>query len=581
MRRVACWFAVGLVMSGGAVAQDIHLKIIALNDFHGNLESPGSFRANAQSPEVPVGGAEFMAGYIAHLKSENPLNVVVSSGDLTGGSPLISALFHDEDTVEAANLMGLEINGVGNHEFDQGKRELLRKQFGGCWKKNPGDSCGDGAGESSKVFRGAKFEYLAANVYDTSTGKTIFPGYAIRTYAGVKVAFIGLTLKDTPTISTPSGVAGLRFADEADTIHAIVQRLRREGIGIFVVLIHQGGFQKGGGVADINGCAGGLAGTPIQSIVNKLDDGVVLVLSAHTHQPYVCSIPNRAGRGITVTSASAYGRVVTDVDLTISGKTKKVTNVSARNVLVDRTNPAIQPDAAVEALVDGYRARAAPLANRVVGSIGAEITKAESASGESKMGDLIADAQLEATHAAADGGAMIAFTNQGGIRTGLSFASGTPSAEAGKVTYGELFAAQPFGNDLVTMTLTGAQIKMVLEEQFKGCGAGETAGDKDAPDTQRVLQVSAGFSYLWDANGKDCAKVSPNSIQLNGAMVDPAAKYRVTMNSLLADGGEQFPVLKQGTDRRTGVRDLDAMEMYFAKHASVVPSREPRVLQEP
>jgi 5'-nucleotidase len=578
MRWVAWWFAFGLAVSVGAGAQDIHLKIIALNDLHGNLESPGSFSANAQSPAVPVGGAEYVAGYIASLKRGNPLNVVVSAGDLTGGSPLVSALFHDEDTIEAANLMGLDINGVGNHEFDQGKRELLRKQNGGCWKKNPGDGCTRDGGGSSAVFAGAKFEYLAANVFDTSTGKTIFPAYAIRTFGGVRVGFIGVTLKDTPTISTPSGVAGLRFADEADAINTNVQRLHGLGVKIVVVLIHQGGYQKGGRPVDINGCAGGMDGYPIQSIVNKLDDGVDLVLSAHSHEPYVCEIANRAGRQIPVTSASSYGRVITDVDMTIDRKTGRATKIAARNVLVDRTNPAVQPDPAVKALVDRYVARAAPLANRVVGSIGADITKPEAASGENEIGELIADAQLKATHAPADGGAVISFTNPGGVRSGLVYDSGEPGSVRGQVTYGELFTAQPWGNDLVTMTLTGAQIKTLLEEQFKGCGV---AGDPSPPTTQRWLEVSAGFSYAWHASSAACAKVDASSITLNGVVIEPAAKYRVTVNSLLADGGEQLPVFKQGTDRRIGMRDLDALVMYFGKHPAVMPSLEPRVRQEP
>lgn len=578
MRWVGWLVAVGLAVPGGAGAQDVHLKIIGINDLHGNLESPGSFRANAQSPEVPVGGADYVAGYIASLKRENPLNVVVSAGDLTGGSPLVSAFFHDEDTVEAANLMGLDLNGVGNHEFDQGKQELLRKQYGGCWGQGPGDGCKGAAGARGDVFRGAKFEYLAANVFDTSTGKTIFPGYAIRTYGGVRVAFVGVTLKDTPTISQPSTVAGLRFADEAETINAIVERLHRQRIRIFVVLIHQGGYQKGSEDAvDINGCEGGLQGSPIEAIVNRLDDGVNLVLSAHTHAAYVCEIADRVGRRIPVTSASAYGRVVTDIDMTIDTKTGRAMKITAKNVLVDRTNADIQPDGAVKALVDRYSARAAPLANRVVGTVGAEITKLEGASGESEMGELIADAELEATHAAADGGAVMAFTNIGGVRAGLAYDSALPGNEAGKVTYNELFTALPFGNNLVTMTLTGAQIKTMLEEQFKGCGESDT----DVPITLRWLEVPAGFSYSWNANGGVCAKVDAGSIELNGAVFEPAAKYRVTVNSLLADGGEQFPVLRHGTDRRTGVRDVDAMEMYFAKHPAVLPPHEPRVRQQP
>ena len=265
----ACAIAFGLALVGAARADDFKLKIIAFNDFHGNLQSPGKIAANAQSPEVAAGGVDFLAGYVEHLKSESPYSVVVSAGDLIGASPLVSALFHDEDTIEAMNRLGLELTSVGNHEFDKGKQELLRIQRGGCSTQDQ-NTCKGSVTGTPVPFEGAKFEYLAANVFDTTTGKTLFPAYAIKTYNGVQIAFIGLTLKDTPTIVTPSGVAGLRFADEASTINSIVSQLRNQGIKIFVVLIHQGGTQTTKGTHDINACEGGLNGSPIQSIVGKL-----------------------------------------------------------------------------------------------------------------------------------------------------------------------------------------------------------------------------------------------------------------------------------------------------------------------
>jgi 5'-nucleotidase len=564
--RVACGIALSFVVAQGARAQDFKLKIIAINDFHGNLQSPGKTRANAQSPEVPAGGIDYLAGYVAHLKRENPANVVVSAGDLTGASPLVSALFHDEDTIEAMNRLGLEINAVGNHEFDKGKPELQRKQHGGCSAADA-NTCKGAIAGTPVPFEGAKFKYLAANVIDTGTGKTIFPEYEIKTYRGVKLAFIGLTLKDTPTIVVASGVAGLRFEDEATTINAIVAKLRKQGVQSFVVLIHEGGFQKSKGVVDINACEGGLNGYPILPIVNKLDDAVDLVISAHTHAAYVCQIANRTGRLIPVTSALSYGRVLTDIDATINPKTKKIVEVTAHNIVVDRTNAEIMPDAGIAHLVGAYAALTAPIVNRVVGSVTADIKRANEGSGEGALGDLIADAQLEATNAA---GAVAAFMNEGGIRTDLPFVVTTPGVKDGTVTYGELYTAQPFGNDLVTMTLTGAQIKTLLEEQFKGCGLGGPTGEPP-PNSERWLQVSEGFSYTWSKSAAVCNKVDAGSIKINGATVAPAAKYRVTVNSLLADGGAQIYILKQGTDRVVGPQDLEAMTAYFAKHPAVEP----------
>ncbi len=559
----------GLLAVSAARAGTFQLKIIALNDFHGNLQSPGIFRANAQSPEVPAGGVDYLAGYVASLKAQNPDNVVVSAGDLTGASPLISALFHDEGTIEAMNRLGLEINAVGNHEFDKGKRELLRLQRGGCSKLDA-NTCGGTMHGTPAPFAGAKFQYLAANVVDTSTGKTIFPAYTVKTYRNIKVAFIGLTLEDTPAVVTAAGVAGLRFADEAGTINTTVRELKRRGVESFVVLIHQGGAQTGKTV-DINECAGGLDGTPIKTIVNKLDDAVHLVISAHTHAAYICRIPNRAGDPVLVTSAASYGRVLTDIDATIDTNTGKMTAVTALNRVVDRTNTAIEPDSAVQRIVDRYATLTAPIVNRVVGSVTAEITRTPNDAGESAMGDLIADAQLEATRAARPGGAQVAFTNNGGIRAGL---------RGGEVTFGELYTAQPFGNSLVTMTLTGAQIKTALEEQFKGCALGAPAA-KIARTSDQLLQVSQGFSYAWSQTAEPCGKVDAASIKLNGVTLMPTASYRVTANRFLAEGGDEIYILKSGTDRVTGPPDVDALTAYFAKHGSVEPIQPQRIRELP
>jgi 5'-nucleotidase len=223
-------------------------------------------------------------------------------------------------------------------------------------------------------FGRAKFQYLAANVFDEASGKTIFPAYVIKTYSSVPVAFIGLTLEGTPVTVRAGGIAGLRFAGEASTINALVRQVRAQGIQSFVVLIHQGGWQEvPKGAVDINGCEGGLQGTPIEAIVNQLDDAVELVISGHTHQAYVCQIANGAGRKIPVTSAASFGRLLTDIDVTVDTTTKKVTGVMAQNILVDRSNTKITADAGIKGIVDRYAALAAPIASRVVGSITADI----------------------------------------------------------------------------------------------------------------------------------------------------------------------------------------------------------------
>jgi len=581
--KLALSLAIGLsVMScanAAAIKKNTTVKIVAFNDFHGQLESPGTLRVNpgAGTPNVAVGGVDWMAGYIAKLKSQNPNTVVVSAGDLIGATPLISALFHDEGTIETMNRAGLEFNAVGNHEFDEGKDELKRMQTGGCHPTDP-NSCQGAAVGTPVPFEGAKFKFLAANVVETASGKTIFPSYAIKSMGGVRIGFIGMTLKETPTIVTPSGVAGLQFKDEAATVNALIPKLRARGVQAVVVLIHQGGtVTTTQSVSTINNCDGDLNGSPIRAIVNQLHDEVDLVISGHTHQAYNCKIANKTDRLIPVTSANSQGRVLTDIDMNINNKTGEVTSVNANNIVVDRTQSSIVLNPEIQGIVAGYKSVATPIANRVIGSISAAITRTPNAAGESALGDVIADAQLQATDSVGFGEAVAAFMNPGGIRADLTFPASVGEGD-GKVTYGEAFTVQPFGNSLVTMTLTGAQIHTLLEQQFTGCTVGYPAAAPVAGQPfNRILQVSEGFTYEWKEKGTPCDNVDPDSIKINGDTVDPLANYRITVNSFMADGGDQLYVLTQGTNRLGGALDLDALEAYFTAEGTVDPGLKNRI----
>ena len=537
---------------GGHGAPPVQVQVLGINDFHGNLAPPAGSSGRIEG--IDAGGAEYLATHVADLEATNPDNtVVVSAGDLVGASPLLSALFHDEPTVEAMNDIGLDVNAVGNHEFDEGTDELLRLQQGGC---HPTDGCLDG-----DDFAGADFEFLAANVVSEQTGEPLFPPYTIKRFeANTKVAFIGMTLEGTPTIVTPEGVAGYDFLDEADTANALVQQLKRRGVDNIVILLHEGGVTTGGGY---NGCTG-ISGA-IVDIVNRLDDEVDAVLSGHTHQAYNCVID-----GIPVTSAASFGRLVTDMDLTIDRRSKDITSITVDNRIVTRD---VAPSSPITELIARYDAISAPLANRVIGSITADITRAPNAAGESALGDVIADSQLAATTPPQLGGAVAAFMNPGGIRTDLLYAASGTEGD-GNVTYEEAFTVQPFGNSLVTLTLTGAQIDTMLEQQF--CG-----GNAAAP---RILQPSAGFTYTWSraaAGAADCATanaVDPASIAIGGVPVDPVATYRITVNSFLATGGDGFAVLNSGTDRLGGAVDLDALEDYLtATPGGVAPGPQDRI----
>ncbi|HSO13251.1 MAG TPA: bifunctional metallophosphatase/5'-nucleotidase [Anaerolineales bacterium] len=522
----------------------VDVQILAVNDFHGNLEPPSG--SSGRIGTINAGGAEYLATHVNNLRAMNPNTVVVSAGDMIGASPLLSALFHDEPTIEAFNQIGLDFNAVGNHEFDEGVYELIRMQEGGC---HPVDGCLDG-----DDFAGAEFRYLAANVTWKKNDKPIFPAYKIRSFKGAHVAFIGMTLEGTPSIVTPSGISMLNFYDEADTVNALIPELKQKGVETIVVLIHEGGAQVA--PAPYNGCVG-ISGA-IVDIVNRFDPEVDVVISGHTHNAYNCVINN-----MLVTSAASFGRVVTDVDLAIDLSTGEVVSMSANNNIVTRDVP---KDSFITGLIAKYNAIAAPLANRVIGSITADITRTNNAAGESALGDVIADAQLAATADPAFGGAVVAFMNPGGIRADLTYASSTAGEGNGNVTYGEAFTVQPFGNSLVTMTLTGAQIDTLLETQWV---------------VNRVLQVSNGFTYKWSLSAPVGSKVDIASIMINGMPIDPNGSYRVTVNSFLADGGDNFLVLKNGTDRLGGEVDTDALEKYFAANSPVAPGPQNRIVQIP
>jgi 5'-nucleotidase len=548
------------VSVGAKPSGTVNVQILALNDFHGNLEPPTSSSgcvppvSSCPAPNVPAGGAEYLATHIKNLRALNPNTVVVSAGDMIGASPLLSALFHDEPTIEAFNQMGLDFNAVGNHEFDEGWHELKRMQDGGC---HPVDGCQDG-----DEFLGAEFQFLAANVVRKDNGKTIFPAYKMRSFAGAKIAFIGMTLEGTPNIVSPSGIADLNFLDEADTVNALIPELKKKGIETIVVLIHEGGIQSPAPAnQDHNACVG-ISG-PIVDIVNNFDDEVDVVISGHTHQPYNCVID-----GKIVTSAFSFGRLVTKVDLTINRATGEVVTMSAENKIVTRDVPL---DAGITALINKYKTLSAPLANRVIGQITADILRAQNPAGESALGDVIADAQLYATAPVGFGEAVAAFMNPGGIRADLTYTSSPAGEGDGNVTFGESFTVQPFGNSLVTMTLTGAQIERVLEEQFAGCTLGSA----------RILQVSAGFTYTWNSLGGVCDKVDPASISINGVPLDLSASYRITVNSFLADGGDSFPTLALGTNRLGGEVDTDAIERYLTDFSPVPPGLQNRITRIP
>jgi 5'-nucleotidase len=543
---------------------DVHL--LAFNDLHGNLEAGGNNLYGRFA-----GGAAYLAKAIKDRQAKyGKGQATIFAGDNIGASPLANGLFFEEPITIATNLMHAEFGSVGNHEFDKGSAELLRIQNGGC---KPVDGCTAAPyalanGGTTNVYPGADFQYLSANVVVDATGRTLFPAFGTKTFKGdsgrkFQVGFIGEVLEATPTIVTPTGVAGLSFQDEADAANRTVKQLQARGVKTSVLVVHEGGFQQA--PAALNGCAGNLAGSAIADIASRLDPAIKVIVSAHTHAEYRCTITSG---GVTrlITSASSFGRVLSDVTLTINDKSGELEQASAENVLVENAlntpGPGVtripdpsKEDPQVQKVVDQYVAAAAPLANRVIGRIQGDLTRTGSPQGETTLGDVIADAQLVATQPANLGGAQLAFMNPGGIRADLRVGDISSGGEApGEVTYGEAFTVQPFGNSLVTKTMTGDMIRRLLEQQFVGCAV---------PTTNRILQVSNTFRYEQNAAASTCAD-RIGRMFVGGVEVTPTASFRVTMNNFLAAGGDGFTVFNEGTDALGGAQDIDAFVAAFA-----------------
>lgn len=556
--------------------RNVDVQILSFNDLHGNLEPPSGSSGRVQfgpllTDTVDAGGVEYLATHLKQARAGHSNTVTVAAGDMVGASPLLSAAFHDEPTIDSLNSLGLDISAVGNHEFDEGYKEIQRLQRGGCIDDGDGannqNSCPDGA------FEGADFKYLAANVVVKKTGKTILPSYAIKYFGnGVKIGFIGMTLKETPNIVTAAGVAGLEFKDEVATANKLVPVLKAKGVNAIVVLVHQGGVPPSGTPYSYT-CGGGgqLDPTsPIIPIAQKLSPAIDMVVSGHTHQPYVCNIPDPAGKPRLVTSASSFGRLYTETNLKYDTVRNDIARASVQgnNMVVTRIVP---KDAAQTELINRFKTLVTPIASRVIGTITADITKTQNAAGESALGDLIADAQLADDSTTTDGKVpVVAFMNPGGIRSDLVYnAQKYPGEAPGDVTFEEAFTVQPFNNYLVSMDLTGQGIYDLLNQQITGANAA----------ANKILAVSEGFTYSWTKTGTP--QVIDGSVKINGVAIDKNATYRVSTNNFLSDGGDGFAAFADGENKFFGGLDIDAFADYLEANSPYSPTPLDRITLVP
>ncbi len=545
----------------------VPVQILSFNDFHGYLEDPAGGDATLGEQLDPsgtvVGGARYLATELSELRASTKApSLTVAAGDLIGGSPFLSGAFHDEPSVESLDALGLDVSSVGNHEFDEGVPELLRMQYGGC---HPVDGCYD----PKHPYAGADFSWLAANVvYKKGTpkaGKSILPPTWVKKVKGVKVGFIGMTLHDTPYLVSQDGIKDVDFKDEVKTANSAARHLRHHGVRAIVVLIHEGGIQAG----TYDGCVG-ISG-PITTIAENLHPDIDLVVTGHTHQPYVCNIPDKFGRSRMVTSASSYGRVVTETMLPINKRTGQVQRwrVTSSNHLVSH-DLAIDP--VQQMILDKWRVLEAPIGDRVLGSTTEAVTKSPNRDTESALANLIADAQLAATSAPDLGGAQIALMNPGGVRADLtcSDAGGTCSYPS-DVTFRQAFTIQPFSNTLITKTYTGAQLKDLLEEQY--------IPDRPGGRPVLILGVSQGLTFDYSLSGAAGSRIS--NIELNGTPIDPNADYRIAHNSFLTTGGDGFSTFTLGTDPVGGAVDLDAFIDYIAANSPLTSPGTDRINEVP
>ncbi|MFF4973236.1 bifunctional metallophosphatase/5'-nucleotidase [Streptomyces sp. NPDC001083] len=537
---------------GSGRYQDVQL--LSFNDLHGNLEPPtgSSGRVTELQPDgttksVDAGGVEYLATHLRDARKGNKYSITAAAGDMVGASPLLSGLFHDEPTVDALNKLDLDVTSVGNHEFDEGAKELARLQNGGC---HPTDGCYD----KKAKFKGADFPYLAANVTDEKTKKPILKPYWVWKKNGVKVGFIGVTLEGTPHIVSAEGVKGLKFGDEVETINKYAKELQRQGVKSIVALIHEGGApasQSYNYDCDSPGAGDGISG-PIVDIAKNVTPAVDALVTGHTHQAYACTIADPAGNPRMVTSASSFGRLYTDTTLTYDRWTGDIarTAVKSANHVVTRD---VAKAADMTGLIAKWSTLAAPVASRPIGYIAGEIGNAGT---ESPLGDMIADAQL-AYARSVDPEADVALMNPGGIRAGLTYTASGSEGD-GVVTYGEAYTVQPFANTVNLVNLTGAQLITALQQQVSGANEA----------SPKILQISKGLTYTLDLTRTGAARVVADSVRLDGAPIDPAAGYRVAMNSFLAGGGDGFTELGKGTNVLVGGDDLAAFEAYLTANSS-------------
>ncbi|MBT2268517.1 bifunctional metallophosphatase/5'-nucleotidase [Rhodococcus erythropolis] len=537
-------------LSGVATAQSqdtVSVRLLAFNDLHGSLRPPEGVRSEIRQADgslTPAGGAAYLAAYVTQLRSQATNSLLYSVGDNWGSSALESAMFDDEPTVELLNRMKIDASAIGNHELDKGLAEFRRMQSGGC---SAVDAC-----TFSPSFDGANFPLMAANMTYTNGTPATLP-FTVNMVDGIPLGVIAISPANTSQIVTPGGIADLQFGDEVEAINRTADVLDFFGVKAITVLLHRGDEPAvEGGPNDCNVESG-----PARDIALRASPKVDVIFTADSHQQYNCEFPDPAGNPRVVIQGASHGRIVSVADVTIDRNTREVVRdqTSAFNQIVTHD---ISPDPDIQALADRAWSEASESAQRPVGTITADLTRDRVPSGESTLGNLVADAQLAA---GSTRGAQLALTNPGGMREDLDFGT------SGQVTYRQAYGVQPFGNSLEVLSVTGAVLKDALEQQFQ-IGLDGTA-------TERILSPSAGFTYAMDRRAAPGSRIS--EMRLNGQDIAPDGVYSVVVNKFLAEGGDGFTALKNSTQMTGAGNDLDALTALFAAGSPVSPPATDRI----
>ncbi len=519
------------------------ISIFSINDFHGHIQPKSPVPVMTRLPDAatgelkaqPAGGAAYLATVLANLRAQRPNSLFVAGGDLIGASPQMSSLLADEPTLTALSDMGLDATALGNHDLDAGLSELLRKTRGECAP----------AGCIWPEFKGAKFPYLAANMLDAETGKPVLPTHTIITVAGIKVALVGAVTRDTPKVIVAKSIRGLRFIDEADALNALVPQLRTQGVQLLVAMMHEGASYDGA-ANDHSYACDGLRGRGVD-IAQRLDPAYGIIISGHTHQAYTCKINGRL-----LVQAGSFGGWLTESRLKVRNDGTVVDAQAVNYPVLQASNP---PNPAFVALVQRAAeltnaARLRPVAMLKVGAQRNPVAPF----GDSTLGNLIADAQL--AFAKKRGAADIAMMNSGGIRADLTVEPGKP------VTMSDVFAIQPFGNELVAMTLSGADLRELVQRQLPKTLA-----------PRRFTQISNGLKFQWAQNAAGDSVLT--ELSLDGKPLQDTKDYRVVVNNFMAEGGDDLSVLRQGRDRVTLGTDVDALVEWLSENPKAIDQARP------